>query len=57
MFISHHNVSNGFGQDQFVTIEEFIDYHRYVSAFIESDKQFKTFMSGVWNMDLVDTDL
>jgi hypothetical protein len=26
-----------------------------VSTFIEGDKTFKTFMSGVWNMDLVET--
>lgn len=38
-----------------VTLEQFIDYHRYVSTFIESDKMFKVFMSGVWNMDLVET--
>ena len=38
-----------------MTLDEFIDYHRYVSTFVESDKQFKTYMSGVWNMDLVDT--
>jgi hypothetical protein len=38
-----------------VTLEEFVDYHKYISAFIESDKMFKVYMSGVWNMDLVET--
>ena len=57
MFTTHYNISSGFSEEQFVNLEQFIDYHRYVSAFIESDKQFKTYMSGVWNMDLVDTDL
>ncbi len=32
-----------------------MDFHRYISAFIESDKMFKVYMSGVWNMDLVET--
>ncbi len=35
--------------------QEFIEYHHFVSAFVESDKQFKTMLSGVWNMDLVET--
>jgi hypothetical protein len=54
-FTTHHNVQNGFSQEKGVNLEEFIDYHRYVSTFVDSDKQFKTYMSGVWNMDLVDT--
>lgn len=55
MFNTHHNVTHNFQQTREVSLDEFIDYHRYISAFIESDKVFKTFMSGVWNMDLVET--
>ena len=36
-------------------MDEFIRYHHYISGFIESDKMFKVFMSGVWNMDIIDT--
>jgi hypothetical protein len=38
-----------------VSLEEFTSYHHYISAFVDTDKQFKTMMSGVWNMDLVET--
>lgn len=38
-----------------VSHEEFVQYHRYVSAFIEADRMFKVYMSGVWNMDIVET--
>lgn len=55
MFSTHHNVSNNFQQERSVSLQEFIEYHHYISSFIESDKMFKTFMSGVWNMDLVET--
>jgi hypothetical protein len=36
-------------------LEEFLSYHHYMSAFVDTDKQFKTMMSGVWNIDLVET--
>jgi Ca2+-binding EF-hand superfamily protein len=55
MFTTHHNVQNGFVPDKNVSLEEFVSYHHYISAFIDTDKQFKTMMSGVWNMDLVET--
>jgi len=38
-----------------VSLDEFLSYHHYQSAFIDADKQFKTMMSGVWNIDLVET--
>jgi hypothetical protein len=55
MFTTHHNVQHGFVPDKTVSMEEFVSYHHYMSAFIDTDKQFKTMMSGVWNMDLVET--
>ena len=55
MLTTHHNVQHGFVPDKTVSMEEFVSYHHYMSAFIDTDKQFKTMMSGVWNMDLVET--
>jgi hypothetical protein len=56
MFSTHHSVTHGFDPSRTqVSLEEFTQYHQYVSAFIESDKMFKVFMSGVWNMDLIET--
>ena len=55
MFTTHHNVEHGFTPDKSVTLDEFLSYHRYLSAFVDTDKQFKTLMSGVWNIDLVET--
>jgi hypothetical protein len=54
MFSTHHNVSNSFAGDRSVSLKEFTDYHHFISSFIEADKMFKLFMSGVWNMDVVD---
>jgi Ca2+-binding EF-hand superfamily protein len=54
MFSTHHNVSNSFAGDRSVSLQEFTDYHHFISSFIEADKMFKLFMSGVWNMDVVD---
>ena len=55
MFTMHHTVVHNFQVAQSVTIQEFTEYHHFISAFIETDKMFKMFMSGVWNMDLVET--
>jgi hypothetical protein len=56
MFSTHHSVANSFQtQERAVSLQEFTEYHHFISAFIESDKMFKLFMSGVWNMDLVET--
>ena len=56
MFSTHHTVTHNFQSEKTVSLQEFIEYHHHISSFIESDKMFKVFMSGVWNMDLVDTE-
>jgi hypothetical protein len=57
MFQTHHNVAQSFKADKTVTIEEFLEYHQFVSAGIDNDNLFKIFMTGVWNLDLVDTNV
>lgn len=55
MFQTHHNVAQGFKPDKSVSIQEFLEYHQFVSTSIENDNLFKIFMTGVWNLDLIDT--
>lgn len=55
LFSSHHNVAQSFTPDKSVSLAEFIAYHQFVSAIIENDNIFKLFMTGVWNLDLVET--
>lgn len=38
-----------------MSLEEFLQYHQFVSSVIDNDNLFKIFMTGVWNMDLVET--
>ncbi len=54
MFMTHHNVAQSFKADKSVSLSEFLEYHQFVSAGIENDNLFKIFMTGVWNLDLVD---
>lgn len=55
MFSTHHNVAQGFKADRSVGLQEFVEYHQFVSSCIDNDNLFKIFMTGVWNLDLVDT--
>jgi hypothetical protein len=55
MFQTHHNVEQSFKPDKSVSMQEFLAYHQFVSAGCENDNLFKIFMTGVWNLDLVDT--
>ena len=55
MFTTNHTVSNNFMPVKEVSLEEFVEYHHFISSFIESDRMFKLFMSGVWNMDIIET--
>jgi len=54
MFSTHHSVAQNFKADRSVSIEEFLEYHHFISSFISDDSIFKIFIKGVWNMDLVD---
>lgn len=55
MFSTHHNVAQSFKPDSTVPLQEFIEYHQFVGAGFENDNLFKIFITGVWNLDLVDT--
>jgi|Transcript_23181 hypothetical protein len=53
MFTSFHNASNSFSGDKNVTRTEFMEYHQFLNEQFERDMEFKNFLVGVWNMDLV----
>lgn len=53
MFTSFHNANNGFSGDKNVSRTEFMEYHQFMNETFERDIEFKNFLVGVWNMDLV----
>ena len=53
MFTSFHNSNNNFSGDKTVTKTEFLQYHQFMNDAFERDIEFKNFLVGVWNMDLV----
>ena len=53
MFTSFHNANNNFSGDKAVTRTEFMEYHQFLNESFERDIEFKNFLVGVWNMDLV----
>lgn len=53
MFTSFHNSNNNFSGDNSVTRTEFCEYHQFMNEGFERDMEFKNFLVGVWNMDLV----
>jgi len=53
MFTSFHNANNNFSGERAVTRTEFLEYHQFMNEAFERDIEFKNFLVGVWNMDLV----
>lgn len=53
MFTSFHNASTNFSGDKTVSREEFMQYHHMLNESFERDVEFRNFLIGVWNMDLV----
>lgn len=54
LFQTHHSVAKDFSPDRSVSLDEFLKYHQFISAIIPDDQNFKLFIVGVWNMDLVE---
>jgi len=53
MFTSFHNANNNFSGDKNVSRTAFMEYHQFMNDTFERDIEFKNFLVGVWNMDLV----
>jgi len=49
-----HSANKGFRDEKVVTLEDFIEYHAIVNTQIERDQEFKNFIVGVWNMDVIE---
>lgn len=54
LFTSLHSANKGFRDDKVVTLEDFIEYHQFVNTQIERDQEFRNFIIGVWNMDVLE---
>lgn len=54
LFNSLHSANHGFKDERVVTVDEFIEYHAIVNTQIERDCEFRNFMIGVWNLDVLE---
>lgn len=52
LFTSLHSANKGFKNETTVTFADFAEWHAIVNTQIERDQDFRTFVIGVWNMDL-----
>lgn len=53
LFTSLHSTNKGFKNERSVTLEDFYEYHQYVSTSFERDIEFRNFVIGVWNIDVL----
>jgi len=53
LFQTHHGVAKNFSPDRSVGLDEFLQYHQFLSAIIPDDHYYKLLLVGVWNMDIV----
>lgn len=49
-FETHHNILNGTASDGSVSLEEFVEYYKNISASIENDDYFALVMNNSWNL-------
>jgi hypothetical protein len=49
-----HSSNRGFKNDKVVTLADFIEYHTILNTQIERDCEFRNFIIGVWNMDVLE---
>lgn len=49
-FETHHNLLNGTASDGSVTLDEFVEYYKNISASIDNDDYFALVMNNSWNL-------
>lgn len=49
-FETHHNLLNGTASDGSVSLEEFVEYYKNISASIDNDDYFALVMNNSWNL-------
>lgn len=57
LFTTMHSANNFFWDEKRVSRDDFIEYHSIVSTQIERDCEFRNFIIGVWNMDILDENM
>lgn len=50
-FEAHHGIVCPNDRDHIVTLEEFVEYYKHVSASIEDDRYFELMIRNAWNFD------
>jgi hypothetical protein len=50
-FEIHYSLLDRKGRDGKVTLQEFMEYYRNVSASIDNDEYFALMMTNAWNLD------
>jgi len=53
LFTTLHSANNQFKNERSVSLQDFAEYHQFISTQFERDIEFRNFIIGVWNMDLV----
>ena len=53
LFTTLHSANNSFKNERSVSQKDFEEYHQFISTQFERDIEFRNFIVGVWNMDLI----
>lgn len=53
LFTTLHSANNSFKNERSVSLQDFAEYHQFISTQFERDIEFRNFIIGVWNMDLI----
>lgn len=53
MFTSLHSMNHGFDESRTVEFDDFVEWNTIISMFIERDCEFRNFIIGVWDMDVL----
>ena len=53
LFTTLHSANNSFKNERSVSLQDFLEYHQFISTQFERDIEFRNFIVGVWNMDLI----
>jgi hypothetical protein len=49
-----HSANNFFKDGRAVCLDDFVEFHTFISSQIERDCEFRNFMIGVWSMDTME---
>lgn len=55
LFTSLHSANKNFTNSREVTLDDFTQYHQFISNNFERDIEFRNLIVGIWNMDLANS--